>query len=218
MRDNANKYILRLDLAGLILVLNSYNKYAKNSLAIVCLMAKLPRRQKMPARILVALVLGSDSDRQAVEEAEMTKVFDEVGVGWELSIISAHRHHQELTRYCVDAIARDIMVFIGIAGMSAVLPGDIGANISFRRPVIGVPLPTPNFGAYDALFSMISMPAGSPVIICGVGKSGLVNAAIAACQMVASTSQTIAQNLSQYLTARSNKKPPQIRIDCSSVH
>lgn len=158
----------------------------------------------------VVVILGSESDRKSVDESRMLNLFSEVGVSWELSIISSHRNPSELQEYCARMEAVGAAVFIGIAGMSAALPGMIAAYTGMRRPVIGVPLGSDILNGHDALYAMVRMPPGVPVAVCGIGKSGLVNAALYACQIVALIEPSVGHGLKLYLKA--NAKPAQIAV------
>lgn len=154
----------------------------------------------------VEIVLGSDTDYAAVEQSKMLDIFQAVGVNWVLSIISTHRHPDELREYCLKTVAQEkTLVFIGIAGMAAALPGAITADIGARRPVIGVALPSSDCPtAIDALLSMVRMPPGRPVAVTGIGSAGLKNAALLACQIVAESDPEVEQALHNYLQ-QSNK-------------
>lgn len=146
----------------------------------------------------VAIVLGSKTDEEIVLKSGMLKIFDRTAVSWAMSVISAHRNPEDIADYCKKS---RIEIFIGIASMAAALPGAIAAATKGMVPVIGVPLPSSAFGIKDALFSMIQMPSGLPVLVPGTGadKSGLVKAAIAACQMLALYDSDVRHLLSVYL-------------------
>ena len=83
----------------------------------------------------VAIILGSESDRKILDESEMTKDLDAVGIAWEISYISAHRNPRDLEDYVG---GHAITTFIAAAGMSAALPGAIAAITKAVVPVIGV--------------------------------------------------------------------------------
>ncbi len=147
----------------------------------------------------VVIILGSESDLGIVKESKMLEVLDEIGVSWELSIISAHRNSEELQNYCMEKYKypcrgradkdKDAEVFIGVAGMAAALPGVIASHVRCC-PVIGVPLVSSDIpSGLDALYSMVRMPAGVPVAVPGIGKPGLYNAALLACQIIALNSK-----------------------------
>ncbi|TSC72109.1 MAG: 5-(carboxyamino)imidazole ribonucleotide mutase [Parcubacteria group bacterium Gr01-1014_38] len=163
----------------------------------------------------VVVILGSESDRKVVDESQMPTLLDEVGVSWELSIISAHRNPQELQEYCAEMERQHAMMFIGVAGMAAALPGAIAANVGARLPVIGVPLISDVLDAHDALYSMVRMPPHMPVAVCGIGKSGLINAAMFACQIVAAHQEPIRAGMERYI--QKHAKPAQVAVQKGKV-
>lgn len=142
----------------------------------------------------VAIVLGSDSDRDHV--ASTTKLLDEFGIEWELKVLSAHRQPEKLHAYVREAENGGVRLFVAVAGLSAALPGVIG-SIS-RRPVIGVPVPGGALGGIDALLSMTQMPGGIPVATVGVGSNGSKNAAVLAAEILALSDGAVADKLDQY--------------------
>lgn len=148
----------------------------------------------------VAILLGSESDRSFVDSSKMLVIFDQVGVDYELSFCSAHRHPDELTEYCRAAPLLGVRIFIAAASMSAALPGAVAAATYRRLPVLAVALPSPEYpSAQDALLSITRMPPGVPLLATGIGVAGLQNAAIAACQILAVSDTVIADGLSAYL-------------------
>ena len=162
---------------------------------------------------LVAIVIGSQTDRKAIDDSKMLDVLNQCGVIWELSTISDHRHPEELQDYCNQVREQGIRLIIAAAGMAAHLPGAIAANVKFHLVVIGIPLPSDGFrNARDALHSIGRMPSGCPVAMCGVGKAGLKNAAILAVQILAAgedeISREIRENLFRYFL--NNRKDPEI--------
>jgi len=166
----------------------------------------------LKTKIDVALIVGSESDKKIVRESGILDIFSQCGVNLEFSIISAHRNPEELAQYCAEALTRGIKIFIGAAGMAAHLPGAISAYIKQSCPVIGVALPSPEYpDAQDALLSMVRMPPGCPVAVAGIGKAGLKNAAILACQILSSTDEEIKNKLQAYMDT--TKKNPQIGIN-----
>lgn len=104
----------------------------------------------------VAVIAGSQSDEAIVRKVCAT--LDEYGLSYEEKVISAHRDPELLIQY---VRASDAKVFIGIAGMSAALPGVIASKT--KRPVIGVPVAGKQMGGLDALLSIVQMPKGVPV-------------------------------------------------------
>jgi len=127
----------------------------------------------------VAIVVGSRSDLPTLEGAP--KMLDELGIGHELRVISAHRAPAFLEDYVNDAERRGAAVFIAAAGLAAHLPGVIASKT--LRPVIGVPLKGGIMDGLDALLSIVQMPRGVPVATVGVGNA--TNAALLAAQILA---------------------------------
>ena len=104
----------------------------------------------------VAVIAGSQSDEAIVRK--VCAALNEYGLSYEEKVISAHRDPELLVEY---VRASDAKVFIGIAGMSAALPGVIASKT--KRPVIGVPVAGKQMGGLDALLSIVQMPKGVPV-------------------------------------------------------
>ncbi len=129
---------------------------------------------------LVAIVIGSTSDRDAMVDAcaELTQR----GISFEESVISAHREPDRVRDYARGARQRGIKVIIAAAGMAAALPGAIASHTDL--PVIGVPLESEHAvsGGLDALLSIAQSPPGVPVACVAVG--GARNAAILAAQIL----------------------------------
>jgi phosphoribosylaminoimidazole carboxylase PurE protein len=127
----------------------------------------------------VGIVVGSRSDIAAADKA--AAVLDELGVGNEIRVISAHRAPELLSRFVASADPRGIRVFIAIAGLAAHLPGVVASQTTL--PVIGVPMAGGVSDGLDALLAIVQMPKGVPVATVGVGNgenAGLLAAAILA--------------------------------------
>jgi 5-(carboxyamino)imidazole ribonucleotide mutase len=124
----------------------------------------------------IAVISGSKSD-QAIADKIVAKL-EESGVPFEHKVLSAHRNPKELEDFILNSDAR---VFIGIAGLSAALPGVIAAKTS--RPVIGVPV-SAKLGGLDALLSIVQMPPGVPVACVGIDNGE--NAALLALRILES--------------------------------
>jgi 5-(carboxyamino)imidazole ribonucleotide mutase len=135
----------------------------------------------MSSRPQVAVICGSRSDLPALKGC--FDALDEYGIGWEASVISAHRQPDALASYVHDAEARDIRIFVGAAGMAAHLPGVLASLTA--RPVIGVPLDSGALGGADALYSVVQMPPGVPVAAVAIGSAGARNAAHLAARILA---------------------------------
>ena len=129
---------------------------------------------------LVGVVIGSKTDTELIQPAlDMLK---QLGIDYELSVISAHRNPEKIREYGLEAEKRGLKVIIAAAGRAAHLPGVLASWTTL--PVIGVPLPTSELKAIDALLSIIQMPGGVPVACMGIGQSGAKNAALLAAQIL----------------------------------
>ena len=140
----------------------------------------------------VSIVMGSDSDMPVMAKA--AAVLDEMGVSYEMRIISAHREVNEFFEYAKTAEERGIKVIIAGAGMAAHLPGMCAAI--FPLPVIGIPMHTTSLGGRDSLYSIVQMPSGIPVATVAIG--GGDNAAILACKILAVSDDELLAKLKAY--------------------
>lgn len=140
----------------------------------------------------VGIVMGSDSDLKVMSKA--ADMLEELGIEYEITIISAHRQPDALIEWARDAEARDVKVMIAGAGMAAALPGMCAAL--FALPVIGVPLSGKNLDGMDAVFSIMQMPPGVPVAT--VAIDGAKNAAILAAKILAASDETILEKIKAY--------------------
>ena len=129
--------------------------------------------------IRVGILMGSDSDLEVMKEA--AKVLDEMGVGNEVRVISAHRTPRQAADYAEAAEGRGLSVVIAGAGGAAHLAGVIAAFTPL--PVIAVPIKTLSLQGLDSLLAMVQMPPGVPVAT--VAIDGAKNAGILAAQIVA---------------------------------
>jgi 5-(carboxyamino)imidazole ribonucleotide mutase len=134
-----------------------------------------------PDGSLVGILIGSESDREAISAA--VRELDERGISNELSVLSAHRDPLGVAEYATNAQGRGIRVLIAGAGMAAALPGVVAAYSEL--PVIGVPLVSSKSvaGGLDALLAIAQMPPGVPVAC--VSVDGARNAAILAARILA---------------------------------
>lgn len=140
----------------------------------------------------VLVVTGSDSDLPLMKEA--AKMLDEFGVGYEMTISSAHRSPERTKELVEKARSEGVKVIIAGAGMAAHLAGVIASR--FTLPVIGVPLESGNFGGVDALLSTMQMPPGVPVAT--VAINGAKNAGILAVQILATSDKDLETKLIEY--------------------
>jgi phosphoribosylaminoimidazole carboxylase PurE protein len=129
----------------------------------------------------VAIVLGSDSDYPVIQD--MLKILDQLKVGYDLVVSSAHRSPDRTYAYAQTLEERGIKVVIACAGAAAHLAGVIASYTVL--PVIGVPIDSSALNGLDSLLSTSMMPSGVPVATMGIGKSGASNAAVLAGQILA---------------------------------
>lgn len=122
--------------------------------------------------------MGSNSDESRMQPALDT--LKELGIDYEVKVISAHRNPDRVREYAQNARSRGIEVIIAGAGMAAHLPGVMASWTTL--PVIGVPLPAGDLRGVDALLSITQMPGGIPVASVGIG--GARNAALLATQIL----------------------------------
>jgi len=135
-----------------------------------------------PERPLVGLLVGSESDREAMQPA--LDELDARGIPHEYEVRSAHRNPDAVAEYARTARERGIRVLIAGAGLAAALPGAVAAQTDL--PVIGVPLRSrlSVLDGLDALLSIAQMPPGVPVAAVGVDNSK--NAAVLAARILGS--------------------------------
>jgi 5-(carboxyamino)imidazole ribonucleotide mutase len=134
----------------------------------------------------VGIIMGSDSDLPVMQEA--ASILDQLGVEYELTIVSAHRTPDRLVDYGKNAHNNGIGVVIAGAGGAAHLPGMIAAFT--HLPVIGVPVKSSNMSGLDSLYSIVQMPPGVPVAT--VAINGARNAGILAAQIIGITNEKVA--------------------------
>lgn len=136
----------------------------------------------------VAVIMGSDSDLPIAEKA--VSQLKELGIPFEVHVMSAHRTPDEASDFSKNAIKNGFGVIISIAGMAAHLGGVLAANTTL--PIIAVPVKS-SFEGLDALLASVQMPSGIPVATVAVG--GAKNAAILAAQMLALSDGSLADKL-----------------------
>ena len=144
----------------------------------------------MPA--LVGIVMGSDSDMPVMAKA--AEVLEELGVSYEMTIISAHREPDVFFEFAGSAEEKGYKVIIAGAGMAAHLPGMCAAI--FPMPVIGIPMHTTSLGGRDSLYSIVQMPTGIPVAT--VAINGGVNAGLLAAKILATSDEALLGRLKEY--------------------
>ena len=140
----------------------------------------------------VCIVIGSDSDMPVMKKA--AEVLEQLGVEFEMTIISAHREPDVFFEYAKSAESKGFKVIIAGAGMAAHLPGMCAAI--FPMPVIGIPMHTTSLGGRDSLYSIVQMPSGIPVATVAIG--GGVNAGLLAAKILATSDPELLSRLKAY--------------------
>lgn len=140
----------------------------------------------------VGILMGSDSDLDVMGKA--AEVLEELGIDYEMTIISAHRMPDIFYDYAKSAEEKGIKVMIAGAGGAAHLPGMCAAI--FPMPVVGVPIYTKSLGGVDSLYSIVQMPAGIPVAT--VAINGGLNAGLLAAKILATSDEELLGKLKKY--------------------
>jgi 5-(carboxyamino)imidazole ribonucleotide mutase len=141
----------------------------------------------------VGIIMGSQSDLNIMKEA--AEVLDELGVLYELTVVSAHRTPLRMVEYATEARKRGIKVIVAGAGGAAHLPGMIASLTTL--PVIGVPVKSSNsIDGWDSVLSILQMPAGVPVAT--VALNGGRNAGILAAQILGTQDKQLAKTLEKF--------------------
>lgn len=138
--------------------------------------------------------MGSQSDYQTMQAT--TSVLDELGIAYDVRVISAHRTPEAMIEYAKSARDKGLHVIIAGAGGAAHLPGMVAACTTL--PVIGVPVQSRALNGLDSLLSIVQMPAGVPVATVAIGEAGAKNAGLLAAQLLGMTDKAIAQQLEAY--------------------
>lgn len=151
----------------------------------------------------VGIIMGSQSDWPTMREA--AAVLDELGVGYDARIVSAHRTPDRLWDYGKTAVSRGLRVIIAGAGGAAHLPGMMASKT--RLPVIGVPVQTKALSGVDSLYSILQMPKGYPVATMAIGAAGAANAGLMAAGILALSDPALAERLDAWRQALSDSIP-----------
>ncbi len=148
----------------------------------------------------IGIIMGSESDLPIMEEAAI--VLKELGLDYELTVVSAHRTPERMFEYAKTARARGLQVIIAGAGGAAHLPGMVASLTSL--PVIGVPVKSSNsIDGWDSVLSILQMPGGIPVAT--VALNGAKNAGILAAQILGSNDPVVAARMDLYKSELKNK-------------
>ena len=151
----------------------------------------------------VAVVMGSKSDAEALKPT--LEILAQLGIDYEVSVISAHRNPEKARQFGVSARKRGIEVIIAAAGGAAHLPGVLASWTTL--PVIGVPLASSELKGVDALYSIVQMPAGIPVAAVAIGSAGAKNAAYLAAEILSLKYDDIGKAYEKYRAQLQGEKP-----------
>ena len=146
----------------------------------------------------IAIIMGSQSDWATMRRAAET--LDELGVGYEARIVSAHRTPDRMVAFAKGARAAGFKVIVAGAGGAAHLPGMTAAFTTL--PVFGVPVESKALSGQDSLLSIVQMPAGVPVGTLAIGHAGAVNAALLAAAVLALADEGLTRRLEDWRAAR----------------
>jgi 5-(carboxyamino)imidazole ribonucleotide mutase len=136
--------------------------------------------------------MGSDSDLSVMKDAAV--ILEDLGVGYEVHTLSAHRTPEAVVEYVKKSEENGFKVFICGAGGAAHLAGVVAAHTTL--PVIGVPIMNKTTSGVDALFSTVQMPPGIPVAT--VAINGAKNAGLLAAQIIGTGHPNILENVRMY--------------------
>lgn len=149
----------------------------------------------------VSILMGSKSDYEIMKHC--TDTLDRFNVRYEIIISSNLRSPQRTKNYILEAEQKGAVAFIAASGMAAHLAGSIVASTT--KPVIGVPMKGGALDGMDALLSTVQMPSGMPVGTVALGKSGAVNAAYFAMQILAISNSELAIKLKEDRVVQAKK-------------
>ena len=147
---------------------------------------------------LVGVIMGSKSDWETMAHAAQT--LEQLGVPFEVRVVSAHRTPDLLFEYAETAESRGLEVIVAGAGGAAHLPGMAAAKTTL--PVLGVPVESKALKGMDSLLSIVQMPAGIPVATLAIGRSGAINAALLAAAILGNKHPHIREALQRYRAAQ----------------
>ncbi|MFT2008028.1 5-(carboxyamino)imidazole ribonucleotide mutase [Pontibacter sp. 13R65] len=149
---------------------------------------------------LVGIIMGSQSDLSVMDAA--AEFLENLGIPFELTIVSAHRTPHRMIEYAESARKKGLKVIIAGAGGAAHLPGMVASITTL--PVIGVPVKSSNsIDGWDSVLSILQMPGGVPVAT--VALNGALNAGILAAQILGTSNAAIADKLEKYKTGLKDK-------------
>lgn len=152
----------------------------------------------MKENVDVAIIMGSDSDLPIMKDA--AKFLDDIGISYEMTILSVHRCPNASFEYAKSLKERKVKVIIAGAGGAAHLPGVFASQVPC--PVIGVPIMTKTLNGVDSLYSIVQMPSGIPVAT--VAINGAKNAGILAATIISTSNEEVYKKICDYKTSMNN--------------
>ncbi len=146
----------------------------------------------------ILIIMGSDSDLPVM--AESAKVLDEIGISYDLTVVSAHRTPDRMYEFAKKAHSEGYKSIIAGAGGAAHLPGMVASLTPL--PVIGVPVKSSNMSGMDSLYSIVQMPPGIPVATMAI--NGAKNAGILAARMIGAHNGEIQKRVISFVANMEN--------------
>ena len=148
----------------------------------------------------VGVIMGSSSDMPVMQDA--IDILKELGILYEVAIVSAHRTPLRMVEYAQNAYSRGLRAIIAGAGGAAHLPGMVASLTAL--PVIGVPIKSSNsLDGWDSILSILQMPNGVPVAT--VALNAAKNAGILSAQIIASFDDEVYERLLEYKQIMADK-------------
>jgi 5-(carboxyamino)imidazole ribonucleotide mutase len=163
--------------------------------------------------VLVSIIMGSDSDLPIMKAA--AEILEHFNIGYELTIVSAHRTPQRMMDYASSAKQRGFKVIIAGAGGAAHLPGMVASITTL--PVIGVPIKSSNsIDGWDSILSILQMPNGVPVAT--VALNAAKNAGILAAEIIGTFNEDVSIALHNYKYNLQNEVLEKVKTVATSYH
>jgi 5-(carboxyamino)imidazole ribonucleotide mutase len=138
--------------------------------------------------------MGSRNDWDVMQHA--TQRLEQMGIAYEVQVVSAHRTPDLLVAYAKSAAGRGLKIIIAGAGGSAHLPGMLAAMTAL--PILGVPVQSKSLNGLDSLLSIVQMPAGVPVATFAIGAAGAANAGLFAAAIIGLENATVRETLNAF--------------------
>lgn len=155
----------------------------------------------MSQKPIVGIVMGSNSDWETMQHA--ASIFEEFGVTFEASVVSAHRMPDDMFSYAETASERGLKAIVAGAGGAAHLPGMLASKTII--PIFGVPVASKYLRGEDSLYSIVQMPRGVPVATFAIGEAGAANAALHVIANLAMNDADLAQKLKVFRVQQTEK-------------